>query len=51
MTETAVALSSIRQSSQISGFGLVMLFSLSGLLLSLGLVMLGFDLGAALAMG
>jgi hypothetical protein len=46
VTVTAVAPSLIRQSSQISGFALVTLFSLSGLVLSLVLVTLGFDLGA-----
>jgi hypothetical protein len=51
VTVTAVAPSSIRQSSQISGFALVTLFSLNGLVLSLVLVTLGFDLGAALTMG
>ena len=51
VTVTAVAPSSIRRPSQISGFALVTLFSLNGLVLSLVLVMLGFDLGAALTMG
>jgi len=48
ITVSAVAPSSIRQSSEISGFALITLFSLNGLALSLVLVMLGFDLGAAL---
>ena len=51
VTESAVASGSIRQSSQISGFALVTLFSLNGLVLSLVLVTLGFDLGDALTMG
>jgi hypothetical protein len=51
VTVSAVAPSSIRQSSQISGLALVTLFCLNGLVLSVLLVTLGFDLGAALAMG
>ena len=51
VTVSAVAPSSVRQSSQISGLELVTLFCLNGLVLSVLLVMLGFDLGTALAMG
>ena len=58
MTVTAVAPSLIRQSSQFSGFGLVMLLSLSalvvslsGLLLSLVPVGQGVDLSAGITMG
>jgi hypothetical protein len=58
MTVTAVAPSLIRQSSQFSGFGLVMLLSLSalpvslsGLVLSLVLVGHGVDLSAGITMG
>jgi hypothetical protein len=55
---TALASTLIRQSSQISDFGLVMLLSwsalvisLSGLVLSLGLVGHGVDLSAGITMG
>jgi hypothetical protein len=55
---TALALTLIRQSSQISDFGLVMLLSLSGLVVSLsGLVLSlvlaghGVDLSAGITMG
>ena len=58
MTVTAVAPSLIRQSSQFSGFGLVMLLSLSalvvslsGLVLSLVLVGHGVDLSVGITMG
>ena len=48
---TAVRHGLIRQSSQISGFGLVTLFSLIGLVVSALLMRLGVDLSAALTMG
>jgi len=51
VTVNAVAPSLVRESSQISGLALVTLFCLNGLVLSVLLVMLGFDLGTALAMG
>jgi hypothetical protein len=50
VTVSAVAPSLIHEASQISGLALVTLFSLNGLVLSVLLVALGFDLGAALAM-
>ena len=48
---SAVAPSLVRESSQISGLALVTLFCLNGLVLSVLLVALGLDLGAALTMG
>jgi len=46
----AVAQGVIRQSSRISGFGLVTLFSLVGLVLSLALAQQGVDL-SSMSMG